>query len=360
MGNPSDPFNSSGNVISMTGAVVDNRVVTASTVNFGVFHVGTTTATGVTTLSTTGDDNYFTRVTVATTGGSGGFQVTGGTGTLFNSATSVGSRTLSGTFSATGNYSGSVPLTTTGEGLPAESPQNVIVPYSLQVFSGSGVWNGSSGAWGRGGSTNWSDANGSGIQAAPGTFVGFANTDTAIFSGSGTVAAIDLTGANPSLNALSFSNSSYTLSNGSLTFTSSGTATVTVSSGTQTINTPITLASIANFAINGGDLLLESTISGSGGFTKSGSGGLTLPEANTLSSTGSIAIAQGTLTAPFGISTSGGGITLAAGTTLQAAGQVARAVAGAGTVTATGDLIIGNSKQTGQFNQGGIPASAVR
>ena len=63
---------------------------------------------------------------------------------------------------------------------------------------------------------------------------------------------------NPSLNALSFSNSSYTLSNGSLTLNgSSGTATVTVSSGTQTINTPITLASNATFAINGGALLLE-------------------------------------------------------------------------------------------------------
>ena len=139
-GNPSDPFNSSGNVISMTGAVVDNRIVTASTANFGVFHVGTTTATSTTTLSTTGDDNYFTRVTVATTGGSGNFLVTGGTGTLFNSAASGGSRTLSGTFSAAGNYSGSVTLITTGEGLPGESPQNVLVPYSVQVFSGSGSW----------------------------------------------------------------------------------------------------------------------------------------------------------------------------------------------------------------------------
>ena len=116
------------------------------------------------------------------------------------------------------------------------------------------------------------------------------------------VTAIDLTGANPSLNALSFSNSSYTLSNGSLTLNgSSGTATVTVSSGTQSINTPMTLASNANFAVNGGALLLNSTISGSGGFTKSGSAGLTLAGADTLSSTGSIAITQGTLTAPLGI-----------------------------------------------------------
>ena len=353
-GNTANPFNSAGNVISMTGAVVDNRIVTASPVNLGVFHVGTTTATGITTLSTTGDDNYFTRVTVGTTGGSGDFLVTGGTGTLFNSATSVGSRTLSGTFSAAGYYSGSVTLNTTGEGLPGELPQNVVVPYSVQVFSGSGVWNGSSGSWGSGGSPNWDDSNGSGVQAAPGTFAGFTNTDTASFSGSGSVTAIDLTGVNPSLSALSFSNSSYTLSNGSLTLNgSTGTATVTVSSGTQTINTPITLANNATFAINGGALLLNSMVSGPGGFAKSGSGGLTLSGADTLSSTGPIAVTQGTLTAPYGISHGGGGITLTTGATLQAAGQINRAVTGTGTVTATGDLFIGTSTQSGQFNQGG-------
>ena len=245
-------------------------------------------------------------------------------------------------------------LITTGEGLPGESPQNVIVPYSVQVFSGSGIWNGGCGSWGTGASGNWTDANGSGVQAAPGTFAGFTNTDVATFSGSGSVTAVNLTGVNPSLNALSFSNSSYTLSNGSLTLNgSTGTAAVTVSSGTQTINTPITVASNANFAINGGALLLNSTISGSGGFTKSGSGGLTLPQANTLSLTGSIAVTQGMLTAPFGISNGGGGITLAAGATLQAGETVKRAITGVGTVTATDDLTIGNSKQAGQFNQGG-------
>ena len=38
--NPSESFNSSGNTITMTGAVVDNRVVTATTVNFGILRVG--------------------------------------------------------------------------------------------------------------------------------------------------------------------------------------------------------------------------------------------------------------------------------------------------------------------------------
>ena len=60
--------------------------------------------------------------------------------------------------------------------------------------------------------------------------------DTATFASSGAATAIDLTGANPNLQALSFSDSDYTLSNGSLTLQSStGTATVTVASNKQTI-----------------------------------------------------------------------------------------------------------------------------
>ena len=74
-----------------------------------------------------------------------------------------------------------------------------------------------------------------------------------------------------------------------------------------------------------------------------------------MSSTGPIAITQGTLAAPLGISHAGGGITVAAGATLQAGASVKRAVTGAGTVTATDDLTIGNSTQSGQFNQGGGP-----
>src|SRR5208283_1239804 len=115
------------------------------------------------------------------------------------------------------------------------------------------------------------------------------------------------------------------------------------------------LAGSAVFAVNGGALLLNSTISGSGGLAKSGSGSLTLRGADTLGSTGAVTVSQGTLAAPLGIPHGGGGITLDTGATLQAAGLVNRALTGAGTVTATGDLFIGNSTQAGQFNQGGGP-----
>ena len=118
-------------------------------------------------------------------------------------------------------------------------------------------------------SPNWSDANG--VHASPaGHVCGVHQYRTArIFSGSGTVTAIDLTGANPSLNTLNLSNSNYTLLNGSLTLNgSNGIANVTVDSGTQTINTPVTLAGNSIFTVNGGALLSISSIGGPGALTK--------------------------------------------------------------------------------------------
>ena len=85
--NSRDPFNTSGNVITMTGAVVDNRVVTSTSASFGLVHVGAAISQGI-TLSTTGDDNYYTRVTVANGGidNNGFFTVSGGSNPTFNSA----------------------------------------------------------------------------------------------------------------------------------------------------------------------------------------------------------------------------------------------------------------------------------
>ena len=214
-------------------------MVTSTSANWGLIHLGQSVVPQSITLSTSGGDANFTRVTVGNAGpDANGLSVSGGSNPTFNGSSVTDSRTISGTPNAAGVLYGTVTLPTNGEGLTGESPINVPVNYSVQVFSGSGNWTGGSGSsWGSSG--NWTDSNGSGIQAAPGTW-GF--NDTAAFSGSGSVTAIDLTGVNATLQALRFSNSSYTLSNGSLTLGSSGTATVTVSSGTQTINTPITLA----------------------------------------------------------------------------------------------------------------------
>ena len=137
---------------------------------------------------------------------------------------------------------------------------------TINVFSGSGTWTGSvavgsTASWGTGGAPgtsgrgNWTDSNGSGVNADPGTFANFTNTDTAILSGSGAVTTIDLSTANPSLAALNFSGANYTLTRGTLTMNSStGTASVTVTSGTQTIASTV--------QISGGDLAVVLSSSG--------------------------------------------------------------------------------------------------
>jgi autotransporter-associated beta strand protein len=119
--NVSDGFNSSGNVVTLDSgsAVVNNRIVAASSVNLGTVHVGSVSS-GTTNLSTTGDDDHFTRIIVA--------------GQLFSSAASTGMATISPTISSAGPVSGSVTLSTTGEGLAGESPIDVSVPYSAAAY----------------------------------------------------------------------------------------------------------------------------------------------------------------------------------------------------------------------------------
>ena len=221
-------------------------------------------------------------------------------------------------------------LVSGGEGLPGEAPQNVVVPYVAEVFSGSGSWTGDSGSsWG--GNGNWTDSNGSGVKAAPGTW-GY--KDTATFSGSGSVTAIDLTGVNPTLLALNFSKSSYTLSNGSLTLNGiNGPATVTVSSGTQSIDTPITLVNNVTFAINnGGAMLLNSTVSGFGYLTKGNSGTLILAGSKTY--TGPTTINQGLLAVNGSLH---GTATVNSGGTLSGTGYLSSV-----TVTPSGQLAPGS------------------
>ena len=138
--------------------ILGNRVVAATAGLFGSIHEGAT-GTALTTLSSTAPDNQFTRVTVGDGGvdsGPYGISVTGGNpGGTFNGSFFDG-RTLTGSFGALGSQSGTVTLTTTGEGLAGESPVNVGVAYSAQVFSGQASWASSTGgSWVS--NNNWGD-----------------------------------------------------------------------------------------------------------------------------------------------------------------------------------------------------------
>ena len=133
----------------------------------------------------------------------------------------------------------------------------------------------------------------------------------------------------------------------------------TVSGGTLQGTTTSLQGSITNNATlvfnQATDATYAGTINGTGLVGKSGSAQLTFSSINVTS--GPIAVNQGTLVLPSGLA-GGGPLSVSSGATLQATGLIGRAVTGAGTVTATGDLYVGNSKQAGQFNQGGAPGVA--
>ena len=142
-----------------------------------------------------------------------------------------------------GAISGTVTLTTNGEGLTGEQPINVLVPYTAQVTSGNAIWTStSSSSWGT--HPNWTDS-ASPVHAAPGTFAGFTNTDTATFNGADSVPTINVD-TNVSLAGLNFSGSNYTLNGGTISLDgASGTATVTASNSTQTIASSLILSDTA-------------------------------------------------------------------------------------------------------------------
>ncbi len=152
--------------------MVANRVVTATPVSFGILHVGQTPAGSYsTTLSTTGDNNHYTAVTVP--GGSNAPVTVAGTSTVFNANNQSEVRTVTaGAFNTAGLINNTVSLATVGEGLAGEQPIPVQVSYSATVFSGSASWTGASGSsWGTNG--NWQDTQAAGVQVAPGQFAGY-------------------------------------------------------------------------------------------------------------------------------------------------------------------------------------------
>ena len=202
-----------------------------------------------------------------------------------------------------GAISGTVTLTTNGEGLTGEQPINVLVPYTAQVTSGNAVWTStSSSSWGT--HPNWTDS-ASTVHAAPGTFAGFTNTDTATFNGLDSVPTINVD-TSISLAGLNFSGSNYMLSGGTISLDSAGgTATVTATNSTQTIASSLVLSptAVASFQPDSTSVIVVggssgTTISGmttsSGTLSLDGPGELVLLP-GTANTTAATIVSQGTL-----------------------------------------------------------------
>ena len=173
-----------------------------------------------------------------------------------------------------------------------------LVVASAATFSGSATWiaTGGSAVWSNSG--NWTDGTNHGI---PGTSLS-RTADTAAFNGTDSATSIILD-VSPSLAALSFSGTNYTLS-GSGTLTMNGGtagATIAVAGGTQSIASAVQIAggNLLVTASSSGLLAISGGVSDDGGrsltLTGDGSGQLVLGGVN--SYTGGTYVEQGTLIA---------------------------------------------------------------
>ena len=121
--------------INISATVVGNRTINATAVNLGNVIVGASTGGQDSTLSTIGDDDNNTRVTIdGTSATDGSVTVAAGTNQLFNDAGDSINRSVAGTFATAGAKSGSVGLSATGEGLAGEAVNSVAVSYTAAAF----------------------------------------------------------------------------------------------------------------------------------------------------------------------------------------------------------------------------------
>jgi hypothetical protein len=145
--------------VSVSGAVVANRTVSASAVNLGNVLVSATTAAQTSTLSTTGNDDNFTRITVSGSQASaGGVTAAAGVTTLFDAGNVTTTRSVTASFGTAGAISSSLNLAVSGEGLAGESVGSVGIAYTATAYDPANLTKVQSEAVGAGGVVSLTNA----------------------------------------------------------------------------------------------------------------------------------------------------------------------------------------------------------
>ena len=349
------------------------------TQNLGTLHASTVAHSGSVEFAnnTTADLAAYTDdLMVSGTSDNGSLLAGSAASLVANSTSNKGNYGFTLDINTAGRVSGNLSLTYTSTptvgGLSSETVGSQTVTVSADVFSGLATWIAGDGSWNE--AAKWTDNLASTVHAAPGTFAGFANTDTATFGGT-TSGTVSLGGVSPSLKAITFNGGSYTIGatgdTGHLILAAATTATIRVTGGTShTISSRVESVSNLQVAVNAGKTL---TFQGN---LEAGSNSLTIGGATTdtgttvLSGTnntaGSVTVDYGTLQVGDGATLTSTTITLnnasvlqvLAGASLNASGTIVLhdtselAVAGAISVTGSGNAVSlhNSSKLTGSGN----------
>jgi autotransporter-associated beta strand protein len=289
--------------VTLTGAVVDKRAVTADPVDFGVQHVGANlgSITRSTTFHANGPDTHWTRVTV--------------NGQVFDADVNP-TLSVTGTVNSVAASGTLASYAVTPEGIGDTGYAPVTVGYTTAAFSGNAKWKSSAEAsWST--AANWTDTTtGATSNGAPGTFTAFSDTDSAAFDGTGAAAIVDLD-TPTSLKSVTFSGARrYTLGGTRhLTLKSNAGAATLTASGTHHITAPMSLASNAVLRVVDAfdSLTIDGPIDGAASLTKDGDGILVLGNADNTYSAGTIVNAGALEIADAGALPAGGPITVGAG-----------------------------------------------
>ncbi len=277
-------------VISVAGLTVNPTTYTlAASASTATIHAGgssTITATITNTGAAGTDTLNYTGLNVAASPVGG--TVTNVTLNISNSSLANNFAAQSGTATFSSLTGGTYTLTPTVASalngtLGTVAANGGVTAASVTVFSGSAKWNApATASWGSGANANWTDTAAASVHAAPGTFAGFAASDSAVFDAT-SGALVNLDGAAPSLTALSFTGGSHTIApgtGGTVTLNNgASTATVTASVGSHSITAPVQLGSNLSAAVTSAadTLTLSGGITGAGKtLTKTGAGKLVL------------------------------------------------------------------------------------
>jgi autotransporter-associated beta strand protein len=264
-----------------------------TTVNLTRVHVGGTFGTQAVAISNTGTGGASYTEGLDAAAGTPTGQASSNDGSFSDLRVGAGSNSsivvgLSGsTYTGTaGLKTGTVPVTLTSNGtISGLSPSDLgtqDITVNGSVYSGQSIWTGASGgSWGTlssGFGVNWGADQGS-----PGLDSGFTGVDTATFGNTSGSVTVNLNGASPNLNAVTFNGTGgYTIalgSGGAITLAGTGTTPSITATGTlNTIQANVTFANSASITVaSATDTLVlgATTIAAGGTLTKTGLGTLT-------------------------------------------------------------------------------------